>query len=158
MGFIIQITYVFHISKLLKQNHLLFNYLWNSKIYKGDPRPRIPSRVMASSAMGLKLGSSGFLPTTHTKTNAIQMHPRSSHAVQRFMCVYIHAQTAVDAGDIRTWRITVILITGITQRPPIWAPCRDKNGAGFGISLEYLWWNCISLYCLNAAVHCNKIS
>ena len=26
------------------------------QIYKGDPRPRIPTHVMASSAMGLKIG------------------------------------------------------------------------------------------------------
>ena len=31
-----------------------------SQIYKGDPRPRIPPCVMASSAMGLKLGVFGF--------------------------------------------------------------------------------------------------
>ena len=56
-----------------------------SQIYKGDPRPRILLCVMASSAMGLKLGVFKFLPTTHAKTNA--MHPRSLHAVQRFMRV-----------------------------------------------------------------------
>ena len=37
------------------------------QIYKGDPRPRIPPRVMASSAIGHKLGVFGFLPTTHAK-------------------------------------------------------------------------------------------
>ena len=56
---------------------------------------------MASSAMGLKLGVFGFLPTTHAKTNAIQMRPRALRAVRRFMRVYLHAKTAVDAGDIR---------------------------------------------------------
>ena len=39
------------------------------QIYERDPRPRIPPRVMVSSAMGFKLGVFGFLPTTHTKTN-----------------------------------------------------------------------------------------
>ena len=28
---------------------------------------------------------------------------------------------------------------GKNLKTPIWAPCRDKNGAGFGISLVYLW-------------------
>ena len=68
----------------------------------GDPRPRIPPRVMASSAMGLKFGVFGFLPTTHAKTNTKQMLSRSLRAVRRFMCVYLKGQTVVDAGDIRT--------------------------------------------------------
>ena len=38
----------------------------------------------------------------HAKTNAEQSRSRSLHAVQHFMCVYCHAQTTVDAGDIRT--------------------------------------------------------
>ena len=57
------------------------------QIYKGDPRPRIPPCVMASLAMGLKLGSFGILPTTHTKANTKLMCPLSSCAVQYFMCV-----------------------------------------------------------------------
>ena len=73
--------------------------------------------VMASSAMGFKLGVFKFLPTTHTKTNTIQMRPWSLRSVRRFTWVYLHAQTAVDAGDIRTWRTTVILIMGKTQDP-----------------------------------------
>ena len=40
----------------------------------GDPRPDIPPRVMASSAMGFKLGYSGFF-RPHTKTNANKMCP-----------------------------------------------------------------------------------
>ena len=94
--------------------------LWNPQIYKGDLRPCIPPRVMALSAMGLKLRAFGFLPTTHAKTNAKQMHPQSWCTVQCFMCVYLHAQTIVDAGDICmicTWLTVVILITGKTRRP-----------------------------------------
>ena len=72
---------------------------------------------MALSAMGLKLGVFGFSPTTHAKTNVIQMCPRSLHAVQHFTRVYLHAETAVDASDIRTWRTTVILITGKPKDP-----------------------------------------
>ena len=65
------------------------------QIYKGDPRPRIPARVITSSAMGLKLGVFRFLPTTHTETHANKMCPRSSRAVRHFTCVYFHTQTAV---------------------------------------------------------------
>ena len=82
--------------------------------------------VKASSATGLKMGVFRFLPTTHAKTNAKQMSPRSSRTVRRFTRFHLHAKTAVDAGDIRTWRTTVILITGKTRIHLIWAPCRDK--------------------------------
>ena len=68
----------------------------------GDPRPPVSPCVMASSAMGFKLGVFGFLPTTHAKTNAKQMCPQTSRAVRRFMHVCLHAQTAVDAVDKRT--------------------------------------------------------
>ena len=99
-----------------------------------DVQGRSQTCVMASSAMGIKLGVFGFLPTKYAKANAKQMRPRSSPTVQRFTRIYLHAQTAVDAADIRTWWNLIILITGKIQRPPIWAQCRDKNGAGSGIS------------------------
>ena len=67
------------------------------------------------------------------------MRSRFSRTVRHFTHVYLHAQTAVDAGDIRTWQTTVILITRETRRPPIWSPCRNQDGAGSGISLVYLW-------------------
>ena len=44
-----------------------------------------------------------------------------------------------------TWRIMVILIVGKSQITPIGAPCRDKNGAGCGISGLYLWVDDINL-------------
>ena len=53
---------------------------------------------MASSAMGLKLGVFGVLPTILANTK--RMDSRSSHAVWRFMRLHLHAQTAVNAGDI----------------------------------------------------------
>ena len=65
------------------------------QIYTRDPRPPIPLRVMALSAMGLF----GFLLTKCAKTNAKQMRPRSSCAMRRFTRVYLYAQTAVDASD-----------------------------------------------------------
>ena len=112
------------------------------QIYKGDPRSRIPPLVMALSAMGLKLVVFGFLPTTHAKTEAKQMCSLNLCAPCSVLCMlnYLHAQTVVDVGDIYNRGTTVILITGKIRRLPIWVPCRDKNGAGCGISLVYLWY------------------
>ena len=73
------------------------------QIHKGNLRPPIlPSVLMASSAIGLKLGVFKFLPTALTETNTKQMHLRSLHTVRCFMCVYLHAPTTVDASDICT--------------------------------------------------------
>ena len=71
---------------------------------KGDPRPCIPlcHCITALSAMGLKFRVFGFLPTIHGKINAKQMRPQSLRAVWHFTRVYLHAQTTVDARDIRT--------------------------------------------------------
>ena len=91
-------------------------------------------RLMASSAMGLKLVVFGFF-ADHTRKNECKANTSTVFArrftLRRFTHVYLHAQTAVDAGSIGTWRTTVILITGKPRRPPIWAPCGDQNGAGF---------------------------
>ena len=46
-----------------------------------------------------------------------------------FKLVYLQAQTTVDAADIRTWQIMVILITGNTQILPIGAQNQEENGA-----------------------------
>ena len=54
---------------------------------------------MVLSAMGLKLG----VFADHTRKNKCkQMHSQASRAVQHFTHVYLHAQTAIDGGDIRT--------------------------------------------------------
>ena len=111
-------------------------------IYTGDPKPPIPPRVMATSAMWLKFG---FLPTKHAKTNTIQNASMifASHVTFYYLYIffYLYAKTPVGADDIRIWRTMVDLITGKTQRPPIWAPCRNQDGAGSGISRVYLWLN-----------------
>ena len=113
-------------------------FMAHTQIYKGDPRPHIPPCVIASSAMGLKLEVFRYLSTTHAKKkekekkNVKQICPRSLCIVRRFTCVYLHAQTTVDAGDRRTWQTSVILIAGKTWRSPIWAPCQFKNGACSG--------------------------
>ena len=76
----------------------------------------------------------GSLPTTHAKANAKQMRSRSSRAERLLTLDCLHVQFAVHAGNLRTQRTTVILITGKTQRPPCW----DQDGAGSGISGVYL--------------------
>ena len=76
----------------------------------------------------------------HTRGNECkQTHHPSSRCVQHFTCVYLHVQTAVDAGDIRIWRIGVILIKWKTQIPPIGAPCWEENGAHSWISGLNMW-------------------
>ena len=80
---------------------------------------------------GSNWGSSGFC-RLHMQKHAKQMRPWFLCAVQQFTRVYLHARTAVVSGDIRTWQTTVILITGKTQRPPIWAPCQNKMAQVLG--------------------------
>ena len=98
-----------------------------AQIYTRNTRLPIPPHVLASSAMGLNLGVFGFLPTAHAKANAKQMRSRSLCALWLLMrdwilCFTLRPQTA-----------------GNTQRPPNWAPCRDQDAAGSGISGKYLW-------------------
>ena len=97
---------------------------------------------------GLKLGVFWFLPTTHAKTNAMQMCPWSLRAVQPFTCVYPNAKTTC---RWHTWWTTVILIMGKTRRPQFKPHAGIKNGAGSGISVlcistqpnSWLWsWAC----------------
>ena len=121
-------------------------YIWGAvtdKHQRYQTSYTAPGHVMASSAMRLNLGVFGFLPTTHAKANAKQMRSRSSRAARLSACDCFHAQPAVHAINLRTWRTTIIFITGKTRRPPNWAPCQDQDGAGSGISGVYLWVQCI---------------
>ena len=86
-----------------------------------DPRPPIPPRVMAWSAMGLYLGIFRFL---HGK----QMRFLSWRVVRRFTLVCLHAQITVHASNICTWT-GVILVTGKTQRPQ-WRNRKIFRGEG----------------------------
>ena len=89
---------------------------------------------------GAQIGGIRVFPTTHTEINANKMCPWSLCAIMlRFTHVYLHAQTAVNTSDVRTWWITVILIMGKTQIPHIGAPCRDENGNDSWISSLNLW-------------------
>ena len=109
--------------------------MFPTQIYTGDPRPRIPPHVMASSAMGLKLGVFGFLPITHTKGNAKPMHPRSFSAMRRLQVFYLHSQTAVGAGDIHTWWTAVSLITEKSEDPQFEPSARIKMVQVLGSSV-----------------------
>ena len=87
------------------------------QIYKGDPRPRISLSEMVSSALGSNWGTLSFCQPHTWKQTQTQMRLWSSRAVQRFTHVYLYAQTTVNAGDICTWRTTVILITEKPKDP-----------------------------------------
>ena len=108
------------------------------QIYTEDPRPPIPLRVKALSVVvGLNLKVFGFLPTMQAEeeTQNQCVHDLCAPcSVSRIF--YLHAQTAVDASDIGTYQTVVNLIT--RKRPPIWAPCRDNDGAGSGLSGVYI--------------------
>ena len=52
------------------------------------------------------------------------MRPGSLCGILRVF--YLHAQTAVDAGDLRTWRTVVILITGKLEDPQFEPHARIK--------------------------------
>ena len=122
---------------------VLFNWwMWFSHRYcKGDPRPRIPPRVMTSSAVGLKLRVFRFLPTTHAEANVNKMRPRPSRAVRWFTGVYLHAQIAMHT------HLTNHGLFDLQENPefPQFEP-RGKNGTGSGISLVYLWVLCMYLW------------
>ena len=49
----------------------------------------------------------------------------------RFSGPYVTRTKQLFCHGLTRWT-RVSLITGKTQRPPIWAPCRDKNGTGSG--------------------------
>ena len=51
---------------------------------------------------------------------------------------YVCLSSCSNCSTYLSWGIMVILIARKTRIPPIWAPCRDKNGADSGISLVHL--------------------
>ena len=66
---------------------------------------------------GTSIGVIRSLPTTQVKTNAKNV-PKifaTMHALDRalrlFIHVYLNAQIVVDAGDIHTWRIIVVILS-----------------------------------------------
>ena len=92
----------------------------------GDHRPSTPSRVMASSAMGLKLEIFGFLLTTRAKTHAKQMCQGSSCHAAFYACLSSHS----DHCRCRWHRYLTNHFYFDYWRPPISAPCRNQDGTG----------------------------
>ena len=113
------------------------------QIYKGDPRPRIPPRVSTSSAMGLKLGVFGFVATTHIhmRGNTQTKCAYDLRASCSVSCVFISmlslSQTEVHCAPEESWLFWSWEKPEYTQ--PIWAPCRNKNAVGSGISLGLVY-------------------
>ena len=97
-------------------------------------RTPIPLHVMASLAIELQLGYSGFCqPHMWKQTQSKCIHGlRAPYGISRVSIFMLRPQY------IRTWRITVILIVGKTRIPLLWAPCWNKDGIDSGISGVYL--------------------
>ena len=87
------------------------------------------------SCHGSPIGSTQVLLTTHGKTNANKMRPRSARAVQRFTHIYLHTQTAVHTHLTNHDYFD----RGKTQVLPIRSPYRYKDGTGCGMPCLYLW-------------------
>ena len=103
-----------------------------AKMYTEDPRPPIPHQVLTSSAMGLKLVVFGFLPSTHAKTNAKQMHA----------AFYACLSSRSDHSRCR-WHTRLTnrgyFDYGKNPKNPQFDPlARNQEGAGSGISRVYL--------------------
>ena len=72
-------------------------------VYTRDPRPPLLPRVMAWSAMGLKLGVFSFWPTMLTKTMQNQcVHLWSSRSIRYFTHVSSSCSDCSRCNDIRT--------------------------------------------------------
>ena len=115
---------------------------YRPQIYKKDLRPCILPRVMALSAMGLKLKVFGFF-ADHTckkqmwnKCAPNLCLPRAFYASLRSDCSRRRWHTHQIPWLFWLWEKT--------RRPANWAPCQDKNGAGSGISLVHLCYRLIS--------------
>ena len=127
------------------------------QINKGDPRSHISPRVMALSAMGLKLGFRVFADHARKYTSKTNASTIFTCCAAFYACFSFKlrppAQTAVNAGDICTWRTVVTLITRKIGSPSIWGSCQDKNGADSGISLVYLWPAQSAVWTLEGQLH-----
>ena len=96
---------------------------------------------------GAQIGVVGVLPTTHAKTNVFTI----------FECCVAFYECLSSRSECRRCRRHKHLTNNSyfeyrkSLKTPIWAPWRDKNDAGSGISLAYLWyslkcrWNQLSL-------------
>ena len=115
-------------------------------IYKRDLRPH-PTPCNGVVNHGAQIGGIWVLPPTHAKTNAKQMRPWSWSGVSTG--VYLHAQTAVDAGDIHTWWFELVLTK-------IWI-CSTSWWSGHGhrpeMKTEY-WGALICMFVTKVSISC----
>ena len=100
-------------------------------IWKGNPTLPIMFSVMAPLDMENQLGVFGSLPTTETDANKMRLWSLRTCVHSLVLCgfshMYLQARTTVDAGDICTWRITVILIMEKPKHPN-WRSMLEKSG------------------------------
>ena len=112
-------------------------------LYSIHHRSRNPFTTPCNDAIshGAPFGVFGFLLTTHAETNANKMSLQSVSAMQLFTHIYLHVQTAADAGDICTWRMTVFWSRGKPRTFPIGGtPWKEENGADSWISNLNRWY------------------
>ena len=132
-----------------RMQHVLFSKKYKCSSVVGTyihQRSRLPilPRGMALSAMSPNLGADHI-----RKANVKQMRPWFSRTAPFFTRVCLHIYTAVHVGNIRTWRTTIILITGKTLKTPKLSPMQGSRWRRFW----YLW--CISVVVRCLIVTCN---
>ena len=94
---------------------------------------------MGMSAIGFNLEIFRFLPNRYTKQKQNQCVQRSLHAMRHFMHVLYSHLDCTRCKNICTRQTAVILITRKKYlKTPNLNPCKDNDGAGFGISGVYL--------------------
>ena len=102
---------------------------------QGRSQSSYNARVIASSAIGgSNCGSSGFC------RHCIKKQTQNKYVHDLLLIAYLHAQSYCSRCR---WHIhrTKHGYFDYRENPktPTWTPCRDKNGAGSGISFVYLW-------------------
>ena len=88
------------------------------------------------SHVGLQIFADHTPQNKHKQNKRIHDLPTSCGVLRVFILM---PQTAVDVGDIHTWRTRVILITEKPEDPQFEPHAGIKNGVGSGISLVYQW-------------------
>ena len=108
-----------------------------------DPRPPIPPLAMASSAMAQIGGLRVF--ADHRRENKCKTNAPTIFASPAAFYAYL---SSCSDRSRRIWHTHLTnygyFDYGKTQRPPIWAPCRNKDAQALG-SLLYICVMCIRL-------------
>ena len=91
---------------------------------------------MALWAMELQFGVFEFLPTTRGNKRKQNASMISAYCAAFHTCLFSCSDRSTWAPDESRF---FFLYVRKTRIPPIWAPCRNKDDAGSGISGVYLW-------------------